>query len=77
MKWDELKAMISGLGPETVLGRVVSIRAETDKEIIKNFGREEQRIRSDWNKRTAQHASKEQIDNAMEQIKQAFIAMAK
>jgi len=77
MKWDEFKAMIAGLGPETILGRIVSIRSETDKEIIKNFGKEENRIRSEWFRRRAQMASPEQIDGAMEQIKQALIAMAK
>ena len=34
--------------PETPLGRVVSIRAEKDPKIIKNFTKEQKKIRNDW-----------------------------
>ena len=40
--------MLSGIMPETPLGRVVSIRAEKDPKIIKNFTKEQKKIRNDW-----------------------------
>lgn len=33
---------------DTPLGRVVGIRSEKDKDIIKNFTPEQRKIRSDW-----------------------------
>ena len=33
---------------DTPLGRVVGIRSEKDKDIIKNFTPEQRRIRSEW-----------------------------
>ena len=40
MKWDEFQALLVGIGPETPLGNIVSIRAEDDPEILKHFTRE-------------------------------------
>ena len=37
--------------PETPLGRVVSIRSENDKEVLKNFTKEQHRIRNEWRSR--------------------------
>ena len=33
---------------DTPLGRIVSIRQEDDKDIIKNYGAAEKKIRSEW-----------------------------
>ena len=44
----EYIALLTGLGPDTSLGRIVSIRAETDPEIIKKFSRSEQQIYREW-----------------------------
>ena len=41
MKWDEFKDMLSGLGPDTPLGRIVAIRSEDDPEVLKNFSSEQ------------------------------------
>ena len=48
MKWLEFSALISGIGPDTALGRVVAIRAETDKEVIKHFSDDQRRIWREW-----------------------------
>lgn len=76
MKWSEFKALLCGLSPETPLGRIVSIRAEDDKEILKHFTKEQKRIRSEWRNRKAQKVSKEELAAMLEQLKQGFIAMA-
>ena len=37
MKWDEFHDLLVGIGPDTPLGRMVSIRAEDDKDVLKHF----------------------------------------
>lgn len=39
---------MSGLMPDTPLGQTVSIRAETDSKVIKNFTDAQMRIRDEW-----------------------------
>ena len=34
MTWDEFRDLLVGISPETPLGRIVSIRAEDDKEVL-------------------------------------------
>lgn len=51
MSWNEFCTLLSGLMPDTPLGRVVSIRAETDPDIIKNFNEEQRRIYNEWRSR--------------------------
>lgn len=77
MKWDEFKALIVGIGPDTPLGRIVSIRAEEDKDVLKFFSKEQHRIRNEWRTRHRKVTVKQE-DNALmlEQLKQAFISMA-
>ena len=48
VSWDEFRALIAGLSPETALGRVVAIRSETDKDIIKHYTKDQRRIYDDW-----------------------------
>lgn len=76
MKWDEFVALLSGLGPETPLGRVVSIRSENDPEMLKYFSKEQLRIRSEYRCKMAKNMTENEIQDALEQIKQALIQMA-
>ncbi len=48
MSWSEFCSLLSGIMPETPLGRVVSIRSEKDSKVIKNFSKEQKRIRNEW-----------------------------
>lgn len=48
MPYAEFSRLLSGLLPETPLGRIVSIRAETDKNTIKHFTDDQKRIRYEW-----------------------------
>ena len=77
MKWDEFKALVSGLGSETPLGRMVSIRAENDKDVIKRFTKEQKYIRNEWRSRSAQKMDKQSFDQAMKGLEEMFKAMAK
>ena len=80
MKWNEFKALLIGIGAETPLGRIVSIRAEEDKEVLKHFTKDQHRIRNEWKLKRAKELAKRMTEadmNAvMEQFKQMFIQMA-
>lgn len=77
MKWDEFKALVSGLSAETPLGRIVSIRAENDKDVIKRFTKEQKRIRNEWRSRSANQMDKQTFEQAMLGFEKMFEAMAK
>lgn len=76
MKWSEFKDLLVGLSPDTALGRVVAIRSEEDKDVLKHFTKEQRRIRSEWRNKKAQMVSKEELMHALEGFKQSFISMA-
>lgn len=76
MKWDEFRTLLIGIAPETPLGRIVSIRAETDKNILKQFNKEQRRIRNEWMRRSAKQKTPQQVADFYEEMKQAFIQMA-
>ena len=46
----EYISLLTGLGPDTPLGRIVRIRAEKDPKIIKNFSESEREIHNEWKK---------------------------
>ena len=48
MSWSEFCSLLSGIMPETPLGRIVGIRAEKDAKVIKNFTKEQMKIHTDW-----------------------------
>ena len=76
MKWSEFKALLAGIGADTPLGRVVSIRAENDDEILKRFTKEQHRIRNEWRSKKAKAITKSETVEFLEQMKQALISMA-
>ena len=79
MKWDEFRDMLIGLGPDTALGRIVSIRAEDRKEMLEQLTPDQLRIRSEWRSKWAKQMAKtnsQQMDAALEAIRQGFLQMA-
>lgn len=76
MKWEEFRALLVGISPETPLGRIVSIRSEDDKDILKHFTTEQKRIRSEWQSRIARNKAPEDTEKILETMKNAFIAMS-
>lgn len=77
MPWDEFCMLVSGLMPDTPLGQIVSIRAESDPEVLKTFNPEQKKIRSDWLKRQAEHMTdnKELLEKQQEQLQKIFANM--
>ncbi len=76
MKWAEFSALLSGIDPDTALGRIVSIRSETDEKILKHFTADQNRIRSEWMNKTAKERRPEDTERFLEQIKNGFIRIA-
>lgn len=76
MRWEEFVALLSGLGPETPLGRIVNIRLEDDKDILKGFTPAQHRIRNEWRSKQAQKVSPDALTEVLEGFKRAFIAMS-
>lgn len=76
MKWDEFRALIGGLSPKTALGRIVSIRAEEDKDVLESYTQDMHKIRNEWRTRIAKERSPQETLDFLESIKQTLIQMA-
>lgn len=71
--------MVSGLMEDTPLGRVVGIRAEKDKDMIKNFSQEQKQIQADWKKFRAKNSKKIDVDSynmQMNALENMFASLA-
>lgn len=76
MPWEEFKQLLAGISPDTPLGRMVSIRSETDKNVLKHFTNEQRRIRSEWQRRRARNIKQENMQQVLESFKKMFMDMA-
>lgn len=54
MSWQEFCTLLSGLLPETPLGKIVAIRAEKDPKVLQKFTSEQKKVRNEWMKRRMQ-----------------------
>lgn len=61
MSWSEFCTLLSGLLPDTPLGRVVGIRAEKDPKVLNSFTKEQKKIRSDWQRRKLQKLKEDPV----------------
>lgn len=78
MSWDEFCTLLAGLKHDTPLGNIVSIRSETDKDILKHFTPQQKKIRSDWQKRKVKKViNMDQYNNDMKMFEKIFEGMAK
>lgn len=76
MPWNEFCSYLSGVMPDTPLGNVVQIRSETDKDVLKNFTKDQKKIRSDWINRKAKVIDKQSYDEVIEGFKKMFANLA-
>ncbi len=78
MSWDEFCTLLSGLKSDTPLGNIVSIRSETDKNILKNFTPQQRKIRNDWQRRKAKKiVNMDQYKQDMQMFEKMFASLAK
>lgn len=79
MGWTEMFNLMTGLLPETPLGQIVSIRAETDPERLKGFNKDQKEIRSNWrskiNKAQVAQMSVEDKKKATSEIQSMLASM--
>ena len=76
VSWDEFKALLAGLSPETALGRIVAIRSENDENILKHFSPEQKRIRNEWRASSAKKITAENFAEQMADLERMMAAMA-
>ncbi|MEG0133769.1 MAG: Gp15 family bacteriophage protein [Clostridium sp.] len=76
MSWGEFCTLLSGINEKTALGKIVSIRAEKDNKIIKEFTQEQKRIRNQWKKRNVKNMDSKDYVQAIKNFENMFKAMA-
>lgn len=78
MSWSEFITLLTGIMAETPLGQIVSIRSEENKDMLKNFSKEQHRIRNEWRNRNnpvkdmSKGAKEEKIKELQEIFSKAF-----
>lgn len=72
VSWDEFRSLLAGISPDTVLGRVVEIRSETDEDMIKRFTRDQKRIYDDWRSRRTETMSMDRFNREMESLERTM-----
>lgn len=60
--------------PETPLGQIISIRSEEDKDTLKNFTKEQHKVRNDWRSRNnpINHMTTEEKEKEIEKVQEIF-----
>lgn len=76
MKWAEFRSLVSGLGPDTPLGRIVAIRSEENEDVLRNFTQNQLRIRREWREKKAKEVSKEELNAVLDGLLDTFKKMA-
>lgn len=77
MSWREFSYLVNGLSGNTPLGQAVAIRAEDDPEMLKDFTPDQRRFRAEYRTKIANKKSDKEVDSALDNMKKAFIKMAK
>lgn len=74
MPWSEFCTLLAGIMPKTPLGEIVSIRSEEDKDMLKNFTKEQHKIRNDWRNRVnpVKHMSDEEKEEEIKKVQEIF-----
>lgn len=75
VSWDEFTSLLAGIAPETALGRVVAIRSETDKNVIKHFSRDQKRIYDGWRNQKAEAMTPENYKQKMNSLEKMMAAL--
>ena len=70
--WGEFVMLLAGIIPDTPLGQIVSIRAETDPEMLKCFNEEQRRIHDEWEASRAEQMDSRDYDRAMASFSALF-----
>ena len=76
----EYYRLLSGLMDDTPLGAVIRIRSEDDPKVLKEFGPEQRKIRSDWrlfiNQKRRMTMTKAESRRQIQELKNIFMHFA-
>lgn len=75
MTWTEFTSLLSGLGPDSPLARIVQIRLENDKDVLKHFTSAQHRIRNKWLSRNVKKYTEADMNNVIAMFQQVFAGM--
>ena len=75
MRWSEFRSLLVGISPDTALGRIVAIRAEDDKDMLKNFSADQHRIRNEWRAKHARSMNKKDAKATIAEYERIFLEM--
>ena len=76
MSWREFSYLINGLSGKTPLGQIISVRAEDDPEMLKEFTPEQKRIRSEYRRKVALQKDKKEVKKSISSVKEALKKMS-
>ena len=75
VSWDEFRSLLSGLSPETPLGRMVAIRSESDDNVIEHFTADQKKIWNAWRNRKAENMTQTEYDQQMIELERMMAAL--
>lgn len=73
LHYSDWAKLVSGLMDDTPLGRVISIRSETDRDVIRHMTPDQRRMRQEWLAYRSAHRSTEERQADIQAL-QAMIA---
>ena len=73
--WAEFSALLSGLSAETALGRIVSIRSETDADTIKRFSPYQKKIYDDWRTKQSERMTEGEYAAEMRKLEACLFSL--
>ena len=69
MSWREFVDLLSCISADAPLGKIISIRSETDGEVLKNFTPAQNKIRNEWLERNKTEDEKAaEYENGMQAL---------
>jgi len=77
MGWYEFSYLLQGLSGETPLGHIIAIRAENRPDVIREMSASEKAVHNEYRKKMALKKSEKETQNALDNIKDAFLKLAK
>ncbi len=80
LPYKDWAALVSGLMPESLLGRVIGIRAEQDKSVIEQMSPHQLKIRREWQRflngyqLKNEEQTRQELENLQQALKQMYLA---
>ena len=75
MSFSEFKSLLGGLMNKTPLGQVISIRSESDPDVLAGFNSAQKRVRAEWRNKTIAALTEEEQRQSIEGLQKAMKEM--